>query len=106
MRRQTSPGQRRAGVNWPRCSIRTPPVPGETQTPLRPEIASIAVSAALRGRNMEGEDFAVTAGWGHLGTGDAVLPGQGRAIERALSFDERTATGYAIPVLRGTTFDK
>ena len=29
-----------------------------------------------------GEDFAVTAGWGHFGTGEAVMPGQGRAVER------------------------
>ena len=27
---------------------------------------------------MTGDDFALTAGWGHFGSGDAVMPGQGR----------------------------
>ena len=43
------------------------PVPGVTQTPLRPEIAAIAVPATADGRNMSGDDFVVTAGWGHFG---------------------------------------
>ena len=60
------------------------PVPGVTQAPLRPEIAAIAVPATVDGRNMAGDDFALTAGWGHFGAGGAVMPGQGRAIERAV----------------------
>ena len=47
------------------------PVPGVTEAPLRPEIASLAIPATVGGGNMAGDDFAVTAGWGHLGTGDA-----------------------------------
>ena len=43
------------------------PVPGVTQGPLRPEIASIAVPATTDGRNMTADDFALTAGWGHYG---------------------------------------
>ena len=78
------------------------PVPGVTQAPLRPEIAAVAVPATAGGRNMAGEDFAVTAGWGHYGQGDAVMPGQGRAAERDYSADERAALGGA---LGGTTFD-
>ena len=31
---------------------------------------------------MTGEDFSLTAGWGHLGQGEAVMPGQGRAEKR------------------------
>ena len=81
------------------------PVPGVTQAPLRPEIAAIAVPATVRGRNMAGDDFAVTAGWGHYGRGDAVMPGQGRAVERAFSDAERTAMGAALPALGETTFD-
>ena len=42
------------------------PVPGVTQGPLRQEVAAIAVPATTDGRNMTGDDFAVTAGWGHL----------------------------------------
>ena len=59
------------------------PVPGVTQAPLRPEIAAVAVPSTIDGRNMTGDDFAVTAGWGHYGQGDAVMPGQGRVVERA-----------------------
>ena len=53
------------------------PVPGITTGILRPEVATIAVPATVNGRNMAGDDFALTAGWGHYGTGDAVMPGQG-----------------------------
>ncbi len=81
------------------------PVPGVTQAPLRPEIAAIAVPATTGGRNMAGEDFAVTAGWGHFGQGDAVMPGQGRAAERAYSPDERAALGDALAALGERTFD-
>ena len=41
------------------------PVPGVTQAPRRPEIAAVAVPATVDGRNMAGDDFAVTAGWGY-----------------------------------------
>ena len=81
------------------------PVPGVTEGILRPEIAAIAVPATADGRNMTGDDFAVTAGWGHYGVGGAVMPGQGRAVERAYTPDERTAMGYSIPALGKTTFD-
>ena len=81
------------------------PVPGVTQAPLRPKIAAIAVPATVGGRNMAGEDFAATAGWGHFGQGDAVMPGQGRAAERAFSPDERAAMGGALAALGDTTFD-
>ena len=58
------------------------PVPGVTQAPLRPGLAAIAVPATTSGRNMAGDDFALTAGWGHFGAGGAVMPGQGRVTER------------------------
>ena len=54
---------------------------------------------------MIGEDFALTAGWGHYGTGDAVMPGQGRVVEREYTADERAALGDATGVLGHTTFD-
>ena len=80
-------------------------VAGVTQAPLRPEPAAIAVPATMDGRNMSGEDFAVTAGWGHFGTGDAVMPGQGRVVERAFTPAERAAMGDVLPALGQTTFD-
>ena len=81
------------------------PVPGVTQGTLRPEIAALAVPATTDGRNMTGDDFALTAGWGHYGTGDAVMPGQGRIVEREYTPDERAALGDAIPALGEKTLD-
>ena len=81
------------------------PIPGVTQAPLRPETATVAVPATADGRNMAGGDFAVTAGWGHYGQGDAVMPGQGRVVERNYSPEERAALGEALPALGETTFD-
>ena len=81
------------------------PVPGVTQGPLRPEMAAIAVPTTTGGRNMAGDDFALTAGWGHYGTGEAVMPGQGRAAERSYTSEERAALGDALPALGETTFD-
>ena len=81
------------------------PVPGVTEGELRPGIAPIAVPATADGRNMTGEDFALTAGWGHSGSADAVMPGQGRAVERAYTPSERAALGDAASMLGRTTFD-
>ena len=81
------------------------PVPGVTTGRLRPEIASIAVPATTDGRNMTGQDFALTVGWGHVGTGGAVMPGQGRIVERAFTPDERTALSGTLPVIGEITFD-
>ena len=81
------------------------PVPGVTNGVLRPGLAAIAVPATADGRNMTGEHFAVTTGWGHSGSGDAVMPGQGRAVERAYTSSERTQLGDATSILGRTTFD-
>ena len=81
------------------------PAPGVTQGALRPEIAAIAVPATIDGRNMTGDDFTLTAGWGHYGSGDAVMPGQGRVVERALTPADRAALGDTVATLGATTFD-
>ena len=80
-------------------------VPGDTQGALRPEIVAIAVPTTSDGRNLRGDDFAITAGWGHFGSGQAVMPGKGRAIERDYSRAERIVLGDTIPTLGATTFD-
>jgi len=54
---------------------------------------------------MASDDFAVTAGWGHHGQGDAVMPGQGRPVERAFAPEERAAMGDTLPALGETTAD-
>ena len=81
------------------------PVPGVTRAPVRPEMSAIAVPTTISGHNMAGDDFIVTAGWGHHGTGDAVMPGQGRAIKRAYTADERKTMGNSLRAFGETTFD-
>ena len=81
------------------------PVAGVTTGSLRPELSAIAVPMTTDGGNMADGDFAVSAGWGHFGSGDVVMPGQGRAVERHYTAAERTALADAIPTLGDTTFD-
>ncbi len=81
------------------------PVPGVTTGALRAELAAIGVPTTVDGHNMSGDDFSVTAGWGHFGSREAVMPGQGRADERPLTADERSSMGDAVTTLGETTFD-
>ena len=80
-------------------------VRGVTEGTLRQEIAALAVPTTLDGHHMTGDDFALTAGWGHHGSGDAVMPGQGRLVGRPYTPEERAAMGNGLPVLGETTFD-
>ena len=97
--------RRRVAGSLRRCWTRTHPVPGVTSGALRPEIAVIAVPSTTDGGNMAGSDFDVTAGWGHFGSGQAVMPGQGRVDERPYTSEEREAMGDAISVLGNKTYD-
>ena len=81
------------------------PVPGVTTGALRPEMAAIAVPSTTDGGNMAGDDFSVTASWGHFGQGEAVMPGQGRVVERSYTAEERAALGESAHVLGNTTLD-
>ncbi len=81
------------------------PVPGVTHGSLRSELAGIAVPATVNDRNMTGSDFVITVGWGHYGSGEAVMPGRGRAVERSWFPDERLALGDALPAIGQSTFD-
>ena len=87
------------------------PVPGVTQAPLRSESAAIAIPTTIDNRNMTGDDFTLTAGWGRLGAGGAVMPGQGHLLERNCTPTERAALADALPkqdqarLLGETTFD-
>ena len=80
------------------------PVPGVTTGPLRPGAAAVAVPSTVDGGNMAGDDFALTAGWGHFGSGQAVMPGKGRVVERPYTADERAGSGD-VSTLGETTFD-
>ena len=73
-----------------------------TETAVRTEIA---VPSTVSGRYMAGEDFAVTAHWGHFGKGDAVMPGRGRIVERPYRPEEHAALAEHIPTLGETTID-
>ena len=81
------------------------PVPGVTEGVLRREIAAVAVPSTVDGGNMTGDDFALTAGWGHFGQGEAVMPGLGTTDERPYTTGERAALGGAVSTLGETTFD-
>ena len=81
------------------------PVAGVIQGALLPEIAAIAEASTVDKTNMAGEDFAVTARWGHIGQGGAVMPGQGRVDERSYTAKEKSAFGPATTILGDTTFD-
>ncbi len=81
------------------------PVAGVTTGALRPEVAAIAVPTTADGSNMAGDDFSLTAGWGHFGQGEAVMPGQGRVVERPYTSDELAAMGTVADALGATTLD-
>ena len=81
------------------------PVPGVTTGSLRPETAAVAVPSTIDGGNMDHHDFDLTAGWGYFGQGKTVMPGQGRAVARSYTADERTALGDSIQTLGESTFD-
>ena len=81
------------------------PVPGVTAGALRPEIGAIAVPSTAGGGNMGNDDFELTLGWGHFGTGDAVMPGLGRTHERPYTPEEQAAAGDATVTLGETTLD-
>ena len=80
-------------------------VPGVTEGTLRPEIEAISVPATVDNRNMTGDDFELTASWGHFGSGEAVMPGQGRVEQRKYTANEVQALGAAQSVLGDSTFD-
>ena len=90
-------------MEWPRIPL--PGWPDGDSPGAAAELAAIAVPATTAGRNMAEDDFGLTAGWGHFGTGAAVMPGQGRTVERLCNADERAALGDAAATLGDSTFD-
>ena len=80
-------------------------VEGVTTGVPRREFATIAVPTMTGGGNMAADDFSLTAGWGHFGQGEAVMPGQGRVVERSYNAEEWAALGPAAETVGDTTFD-
>ncbi len=68
-------------------------------------MAFIAAPVTADGCNTISEDFAVIAGLGHFGLGDAVMPNWGCAVECAYTPAECTDSGDAASALGETTFD-
>ncbi len=68
-------------------------VAGVTTGLLRPELQAIGPIAGVAGRQLSsaGDDLAVTAGWGHAGSGGVTMPGKGRVVERTYTPEERAA---------------
>ena len=80
-------------------------VKGVTTGVPRREFATIAVPTTADRGNMTAVDFSLTAGWGHFGQREAVMPGQGRVVERSYTTAERRALGDAAEALGNKTFD-
>ena len=68
----------RVAGSLPRCWTRMRRRRGLRRARCVPEIGVVAVPSTTDGGNMDGGDFEVTASWGHFGSGQAVMPGQGR----------------------------
>ena len=66
----------------PGCSIRRRPSRVSRKAHCGRRLSQSPYPQRRTGHNMTGDDFSVTAGWGHFGIGDAVMPGQGRVVER------------------------
>ena len=81
------------------------PVASVSTGGLRPEMAAIAVPTTTDGGNMAADDFSLTAGWGHFGQGQAVMPGKGRVVERPYTAEERDVAGRLTGTLGDTAFD-
>ena len=71
------------------------PVPGVTAGTIDPALALIAVPTTQGSRPMAEADRAITAGWGHGGRGEAVMPGRGRLAERDYAPDEAATAAHS-----------
>ena len=80
-------------------------VSGVTIGAPRPEIATIAVPSTIDGHSMTGGDFDLAAGWGYVGKHGAVMPGQGRIVERVYTTTEHTKMGDTTRTLGEATLD-
>ena len=78
-------------------------IPGVTSGAIHSDMAAIGVPATTDRSNMADDDFSVTARWGHFGSGEAVMPGQGHTTERPYTADEHAVLGDAAATLGDTT---
>jgi hypothetical protein len=69
------------------------PLSGVTTGTIRTELRTLAaISKVGNGNlNLEAGDLALTAGWGHYGNDEAVMPGKGKVVERDYAPSELAA---------------
>jgi hypothetical protein len=73
---------------------------GVTAGVLRAELRGIAALTRIDGKPLEpGEDFAVTAGWGHAGKEGVTMPGRGKVVRRERSQREQAELVQGIAAL-------
>ncbi len=87
-RRRPSPNRRPAAAQSPNCSTPTRPSPASLQAHYARKSSLSPCPPRPMAANMIGDDFALTAGWGHYGSGGVVMPGQGRLEERPFTVAE------------------
>jgi predicted helicase len=76
------------------------PVSGVTAGALRPELRGIAALSQTGGKPLDtGEDFKLTAGWGHAGKDGVTMPGRGKLIRRERSAKESAELVQGIAAL-------
>lgn len=66
-------------------------VPSVTAGTIRPELQVVAAVTKEGGGQLQPKDLALTAGWGHPGQNDVVMPGKGKMVERDYTPQERQA---------------
>jgi hypothetical protein len=66
-------------------------VPGVTTGDIRPELKVIGFISREGGGQLQEKELAITAGWGHAGKNDAVMPGKGKIVERDYTPEEKDA---------------
>ena len=66
-------------------------VQGVTAGSIWPELQVIAIVTKEGGGQLQPKDLALTAGWGHHGQNDVVMPGKGKVAERDHTPEERQA---------------
>jgi len=71
------------------------PVKGVTGGAIRPELLNIGVISRVGSGNLQEDDLAVTAGWGHAGKGGVTMPAKGKVMRREYSAEEKRGTAVA-----------
>ncbi len=66
-------------------------VPGVTSGDILPELRAVGVISREGGDQLKDSELAVSAGWGHKGQNNVVMPGKGKVVQREYKPEEREA---------------